>query len=105
MKKSLPKNLLEAINSYWDIAYLEGLEKRTHDTPQGSAQNARNVLENEIKEYAQNTQSLFLKLSSDDLWESKELMSLNARLGLRLEDLQEIANIYKNIVLKKSEFT
>ena len=101
MTTSLPVELLDAMSNYWDTAYREGVEQRTHDTPQADAQIALNTLQFEIKKYAQDVKTQALRLSSDDLWESEELMSLNAKLGLRLEDLQEIAKIYKKIVLKK----
>lgn len=100
-KKALPSSLQEAIQEYWDTAYAEGLEKRNNDTPEGRAQKALAHLNEEILAYAKNLATESLKISADDLWESEEVMSLNARLGLTMTDLQLLTKAYKNLVLAK----
>lgn len=43
------RRVLELIDSYWSLAYQEGLEQRTHDTEEGSAQATRSELEESIR--------------------------------------------------------
>ena len=42
------RELLELIDRYWDLAYAEGKEGRTHDTEAGDAQQCRHEIESRI---------------------------------------------------------
>ena len=43
------RRVLELVDRYWDLAYQEGKEGRTHDTEEGSAQATRSELEEAIR--------------------------------------------------------
>jgi hypothetical protein len=40
--------LMGMVDRYWDLAYAEGAEGRTHDTPTGDAAETRQVIQDEL---------------------------------------------------------
>lgn len=46
----MTRTTMELIDVYWDAAFAEGKEGRTHDTKDGTAQKTRAALEQRIKE-------------------------------------------------------
>lgn len=42
------QKLMSLVDRYWDLAYAEGAEGRTHDTPAGDAARTRQALEDEL---------------------------------------------------------
>ena len=44
----MKSNISELIDRYWDLAYAEGMEKRTFDTINGDASNVRHQIDNYI---------------------------------------------------------
>lgn len=48
--------LLGLIDLYWDIAYHEGKEGRTHDNEDGKAQRCRNSIETLLKRLAESAE-------------------------------------------------
>ena len=48
-RQDAERRVLALVDRYWDLAYQEGKEGRTHDTPEGSAQAVRSELEEAIR--------------------------------------------------------
>jgi hypothetical protein len=51
-KQKQIRGVQELLDCYWDLAFKEGIERRTHDTPAGDAQAVRSALEHAIRQMA-----------------------------------------------------
>lgn len=51
-KQQQIRGVQELLDRYWDLAFKEGTEKRTQDTPAGDAQAIRSALEHAIRQLA-----------------------------------------------------
>lgn len=103
MTPLLSTQLQDAISDYWDAAYSEGQEQRNHDTIEGRAQKSLTKLNEEIQSYALAYLKKALAIHVEEIWNSDDIMSLNAELDLTMEQLQKIAKAYSNLILSKQK--
>ena len=83
-------NIGDLLDDYWDAAYAEGVEDRTHDTLEASAQSARNAI---VDAFSKLRVELEI-VKKNAAKEIKRLRTENAALNIQLDAAKRDAERY-----------